>query len=58
MWSTTIRYLLISSSEYDLYSDISVFNPEKKTLKKNLKKKEKIVKLEVKPFNDSQLYSR
>ena len=30
---------------------------EKNTLKKS-KKKEKIVKLEVKPFNDSQLYER
>ena len=36
MWSATIRYLSISSSESELYQDISVFNIEKeKNTKKN-----------------------
>ena len=56
MWSATIRYLSISSSESELYWDISVFNLEKdKSTKKKGKKREKIANLEVKPFNDSQL---
>ena len=57
MWSATMRYLLISSSESELYQDVSVFNPEReKTTKKKFKKKKKIRKLEVKPSNDHQLY--
>ena len=56
MWSNTIRYLSITSSECELYRVISFFNPEKeKNTKKIWKKKKKIAKLEVKPFNDHQL---
>ena len=56
MWSNTIRYLSITSSECELYRVISFFNPEKeKNTKKIRKKKKKIAKLEVKPFNDHQL---
>ena len=39
MWSAAIRYLWISSSESELYWDISVFNLERQeTTKKNSKK--------------------
>ena len=42
MWSNTIRYLSITSSECELYRVISFFNPEKeKNTKKNPKKGEK-----------------
>ena len=55
MWLATVRYLSISSSESELYWNISVFNLERQeTTKEIWIKSRKIAKLEIKPFHQKQ----